>query len=69
MGVTDKSTLESQLKELQEQKTIHEEKYAESEEGMGKQIIKQALDSINQQIADKTKELEKVNESLQALSK
>lgn len=67
--LTDKATLEKQLEELQEQKKIHEEKYAQSEEGMGKQIIKQALDSINQQIADKTVELQKVNDQLAALEK
>lgn len=64
-----KSSLEAEVQDLQKQKKIHEDKYNEAEEGMGKQVIKQALDSINQQIADKTKDLNKINAELQALEK
>jgi hypothetical protein len=62
-----KSSLETEIERLQKEKKIHEEKYADSEEGFGKDIFKQALDSINQQISDQTQELNRVNAALTAL--
>ncbi|WMT39746.1 copper amine oxidase [Paenibacillus sp. D2_2] len=64
--LTDKSTLESELGELQKQKKI---KLAEAAPGMEQTVFQQALDDINQQISEKTEKLNKINAELDALDK
>ncbi|MCY9760933.1 copper amine oxidase N-terminal domain-containing protein [Paenibacillus alvei] len=67
--LTQKSSLETEIKRLQEVKKDHERKYNEAESGFGKEVIKQGLDSTIQKISEKERELDKVNEDLTALDK
>lgn len=65
----DKETAEKQINDLEERRKLDTEKYNEAEEGMGKQVFKQAIDSYTQQIEDKTKQLEEINAKLVELEK
>ncbi|MGG1878255.1 stalk domain-containing protein [Paenibacillus cisolokensis] len=66
---SDKKTLEAEIKNLEEFKAREEKQYALLEEGFPKQLLKQSLDSINQQLAEKQQELDKVNAELAELEK
>lgn len=64
-----KSSLESEVQDLQARKKIQEEKLAQAAPGMEQTVYQQGLDSINQRLTDKTEELNKINAELQALGK
>lgn len=66
---SQKEFLESEIKWLTESKEREEKQYALLDEGLPKQLLKQSLDNVNKQLADKTQELNKINAELAALNK
>lgn len=61
--IKHKEFLETEIERLTNSIKYHEEQYEKSD-GLPKDIFKQALDGLRQQLADRTEELENVNAEL-----